>query len=96
METPETIQTSLQTGEWVTSIDFKDVYFHIPIQNLSRKYHRFHVQDKTYKFKALLFGLSTAPLEFTVVTKEVKLMALQRGIRVHQYQDDWSVRAKSH
>ena len=43
METPETIRTSLQTGEWVTSIDFKDTYFHIPIQNQSRKYLRFHV-----------------------------------------------------
>ena len=32
METPETIRTSLQQGEWVTSIDFKDAYFHIPIQ----------------------------------------------------------------
>ena len=31
METPETIRTSLQQGEWVTSIDFKDTYFHIPI-----------------------------------------------------------------
>ena len=31
METPETIRTSLQTGEWVTSIDFKDAYFHFPI-----------------------------------------------------------------
>ena len=30
METPETIRTSLQQGEWVTSIDFKDAYFHIP------------------------------------------------------------------
>ena len=27
METPETIRTSLQQGEWVTSIDFKDAYF---------------------------------------------------------------------
>ena len=26
METPETIRTSLQSGEWVTSIDFKDAY----------------------------------------------------------------------
>ena len=32
METPETIGTSLQTGEWVTSINFKDAYFHIPTQ----------------------------------------------------------------
>ena len=28
--------------------------------------------------------------------KEVKLMALQRGIRIHQYLDDWLVRAATH
>ena len=46
------------------------------------------VQDPT-------FDLSTTPMEFTVVAKEVKLMALQRGIRIHQYLDDWLVRASS-
>ena len=46
METPETIRTSLETGEWVTSIDFKDTYFHIPIHIHSRKYMRFHVQGR--------------------------------------------------
>ena len=96
METPETIRTSLQQGEWVTSIDFKDAYFHIPIQEQSRKYLRFHVQGQTYQFKALPFGLSTAPLEFTVLAKEVKLMAIHKGIRIHQYLDDWLVRARSH
>ena len=96
METPETIKTSLQQGEWVTSIDFKDAYFHIPIQAQSRKYLRFHIQGRTYQFKALPFGLSTAPMEFTVVAKEVKLMATHQGIRIHQYLDDWLVRAKSH
>ena len=39
--------------------------------------------------------LPTALLEFTVVVKEVKLMAIHRGIRIHQYLD-WSVRARSH
>ena len=96
METPETIRTSLQAGEWVTSIDFQDAYFHIPIQTRSRKYLRFHVEGKTYQFKALPFGLSTVPLEFTVVAKEVKLMALRQGIRIHQYLDDWLVRPTSH
>ena len=38
METPETIRTSLQQGEWVTSVDFEDAYFHIPKQEQSRKY----------------------------------------------------------
>ena len=51
---------------------------------------------QTYQFKALLFGLSTAPLEFTGVAKEVKLMAIHKGIRIHQYLDDWLVRARSH
>ena len=96
METPETIRTSLQQGEWVTSVDFKDAYFHIPIQEQSRKYLRFHVQGWTYQFKALPFGLSTAPMEFTVLAKEVKLMAIHKGIRIHQYLDDWLVRASSH
>ena len=55
-----------------------------------------HIQAQSYQFKALPFGLSTAPMEFTMVAKEVKLMTLQRGIRIHQYLDDWLVRARSH
>ena len=74
----ETIRTSFQQGEWVTSVDFKDAYFHIPIQEQSRKYLRFHIQGQAYQFKALPFGLSTAPLEFTVIPKEVKLMAIHK------------------
>ena len=37
METPETIRISLQQREWVTSLDFSDAYFHIPIHTGSRK-----------------------------------------------------------
>ena len=77
METPETI-TSLQAGEWVTSIDFKEAYFHIPIHSQSRKYMRFHLQGRSYQFKALPFGLSTAPMRFTVVAKEVKIWLFRR------------------
>ena len=93
METPETIRTSLQQGEWVSSIDFSDAYFHIPIHFTSRKFLRFHFQNQSYQFRALPFGLSTAPMEFTAVVKEVKLMAQSRGIRIHQYLDDWLIRA---
>ena len=95
METAETIRTSLSQGEWVTSIDFRDAYFHIPIHPQSRKYLRFHIQGNSYQFKALPFGLATAPMEFTTVVKEVKLMSLKQGIRIHQYLDDWLVRAHS-
>ena len=30
-----------------------------------------------------------------MVAKEVKLMALQRGMKIHHYLDDWLVRATS-
>ena len=93
METPETIRISLQQGEWITSLDFSDAYFHIPVHVKSRKYLRFHFQNQSYQFRALPFGLSTAPMEFTCVVKEVKLMAQSRGIRIHQYLDDWLIRA---
>ena len=93
METPKTIRLSLQKGEWVTSLDFSDAYFHIPISQRSWKYLRFHLNGQTYQFTALPFGLSTAPLEFTKVVKEVKLMAQSQGIRIQQYLDDWLVRA---
>ena len=93
METPETIRLSLQLGEWVTSLDFSDAYYHIPISQRSRKYLRFHLNSQTFQFTALPFGLSTGRLEFTKVVKEVKLMAQARGIRIHQYLDDWLLRA---
>ena len=93
METPETIRVSLQQGEWVTSLDFSDAYFHIPIHSGSQKYLRFHFQNQSFQFRDLPFGLSTAPMEFTYVVKEVKLMAQSRGIRIHQYLDDWLIQA---
>ena len=94
METPESIRLSLQPGEWVTSLNFSDAYFHIPITPSSRKILRFYYQDQTFQFRALPFGLSTAPMEFTIVVKEVKLMAQARNIQMHQYLDDWLIQAR--
>ena len=53
-----------------------DAYFHIPIHRRSRQFLRFHFQDQTYQFRALPFGPSIAPMEFTCVVKEVKLLRL--------------------
>ena len=91
----------IQTGDTGNGKDIPPTrgvgaYFHIPIQEQSRKYLRFHVHGQTYQFKALPFGLSTAPMEFTVVTKEVKLMAIHKDLRIHQYLDDSLMRPRSH
>ena len=96
METPESIRTSLIPGEWVSSIDLSDAYLHIPIHPNSRKYLRFCHRSQVFQFISLPFGLATAPQVFTMIVKEVKLMALSRGLRLHQYLDDWLIRSQSH
>ena len=95
METPESIRASLIREEWVSSIDLSDAYLHIPIHPNSRKYLRFCHKSQEFQFTSLPFGLATAPQVFTIIIKEVKLMALTRGIRRHQNLDDWLMRAHS-
>ena len=95
METPESIRTSLIPGEWVSSIDLSDAYLHIPIHSLSRKYLRFCHRSQVFQFTSIPFGLATAPQVFTMMVKEVELMALSRGLRLHQYLDDWLIRSQS-
>ena len=92
---PESIRISLRKGEWVTSVDLTDAYLHVPIHTQTQKYLRFHFKGVTYKFTSLSFGLATAPLIFTSIVKEVNLIALQSGIRLHQYLDDWLICAPS-
>ena len=85
METPESIQASPRRDKWITSIDLTDTYLHIPI----------HHQLQKYQFTSLPFSLTMAPLTFTSVVKEVRLVALQQGLRIHQYLDDWLIPAPS-
>ena len=95
METPESIRTSLIPGEWVSSIHLLDAYLHIPIHQNSRKYLRFCYRSQVFQFTSLPFGVATAPQVFTMIVKEVKQMALTRGLRLHQYLDDWLIRSQS-
>ena len=49
----------------------------------------FNVHGQTYQFKALQFSLATAPLDFTRVVKEGKLILWSRIIQGHRYLDNW-------
>ena len=48
----ETIRTSLQQGEWVTSVDFKDAYFHIHTQELVNKVSAAGLTDELREIRA--------------------------------------------
>ena len=84
---------SVIKGEWLVSIDLKDAFFHVLIHPDSQHWLCFHVDKQTYRFKALPLRLVTAPLYFMRIVKRLVLQS--RGIRVHQYLDDWLLRANT-
>ena len=95
METAEVIRNSICKGEWVVSLDLTDAYFHIPIHQKSQNLLQFHAGGWSFQFRALPFGIATAPLKFIGIAREVKLMLQNKGIQIHQYLDDWLLRAPS-
>ena len=91
----ETIRTTLQQWEWVTSIDFKNAYFHIPIQEQSRTYHMscpgsdIPVQSTVFRSVHCTHGAHCS-------SKGVETDGHRKGIIIHQYLHDWLVKATSH
>ena len=85
METAEYIRKSIRA------------YFDVPIHPQSQKYLRFKKKKGGGGGVPILatpfFGVATAPLEFTCIVKEVKLIAQARNLRIHQYLDDWLLRS---
>ena len=61
METVASVLLYVREGDLLASLDLKDAYFQIPIHGSSRKLLRFMSEGTVYQFKALCFGLSTAP-----------------------------------
>ena len=88
METPRGILSSVVPEMWATSVDLKDAYFHVPIRKSARKFLRFTSQGRVFQFKALPFGLTTAPLVFTKLLQTVVGYLHSRGVDIHIYFDD--------
>ena len=93
METVASVLLSLREGDFLASLDLKDAYFQIPIHRSSRKLLRFMSEGTVYQFRALCFGLSSAPQVFTRAFVVVSAWAHSHGIRLLWYLDDWLVLA---
>ncbi|KAK7115576.1 hypothetical protein V1264_001416 [Littorina saxatilis] len=91
METPTSVREALRPGDWATSVDLTDAYFHVLIHVTDRKWLRFPWGGKAYQFRALLFGLSLAPWIFTMVVRQLCALLRQEGIRLRAYLDDWLI-----
>ena len=71
-KTAKIIQESLDQGQWMTSIDLPDVYFHIAMALWTHKYLRCMVLGEVYQFLFLPFCLAIAPREFTAVAQGIE------------------------
>ena len=79
----------------MVSIDLKEAYLQVPGHPDSHKYLRFVAFDKPYQFRALCFGLATAPQVFTRVTAPISSILHSLRIRIRHYLDDWRIQANS-
>ena len=78
METPATVLKFLRRGDWMVSLDLKDAYFQVPIHPRSRHFLRFVWQGRPWQFRALCFGLTSAPYVFTRVMAVISVRAHTR------------------
>ena len=91
METAQSVLQSLRQGDWMVSLDLQDAYLQVPVHPASCRYLRFCVGDTVYQFRALCFGLSSAPQVFTRIMAPVSSIMHRHGFRLLRYLDDWLV-----
>ena len=95
METIQSVLLSIRQGDWMASIDLREAYLQVPVHPESRPFLRFVSNGHVYQFKALCFGISTAPQIFTRVMAPVSAILHSMGIRMRRYLDDWLVQSSS-
>jgi hypothetical protein len=88
MEDMRTIRPLIRQGDWLTKIDLKDAYLHVPIHPADRRFLAFHWKGRSYQFRVLPFGLATAPWIFTRLMKIVTHRLRTQGMRLASYLDD--------
>ena len=95
METIQSVLLSFRQDDWMASNDLKEAYLQVPVHPDSRPFLRFVSEGHTFQFKALCFGLSTAPQVFSRVMAPISAILHSWGIRMRRYLDDWLVQSSS-
>ena len=95
METMRSVIAAIRPADFAVSLDLSDAYFHVGIHPAFRKYLRFTDGTSVFQFKALPFGLSSAPRVFTRLMLAIASCLRLQGIRLLQYLDDWLILSSS-
>ena len=82
------LRDKISVSDWLVSIDLEDAYLHVPVFRPHWKYLRFIFEGVHYQWRALPFGICTAPWLFTRITSPITSFLHQRGIEFDPYIDD--------
>ncbi|XP_013909106.1 PREDICTED: ubiquitin carboxyl-terminal hydrolase 7-like [Thamnophis sirtalis] len=67
MSSLKSILQGIRKGDFLASVDLTEAYLHIPILPAHRQFLRFSHKSRHYQYRALPFGLASAPRTFTKV-----------------------------
>ncbi|XP_039189596.1 kelch-like protein 14 isoform X2 [Crotalus tigris] len=94
MQSLRSILGGIRQGDFLASIDLTEAYLHIPIHPAHRRFFRFCYRGRHFQYKALPFGLSSAPRVFKIL--DVLATQLRKvPIRIQCYRDDILIQASS-
>ena len=83
METTQSVLRSIRPGDWMVSLALQDAYLQVPFHHDSRRYLRFVVGRRTYRFRVLCFGLTTTPRVFVRIMAPVSAILHKFGRLTH-------------
>ena len=95
MEDKEVVSTLIEKDDFLASIDLKDAFFTIPLNEKSKKFTVFEFENKRYQYNVLPFGLSSSPRIFTKILKCVISFLRSEGLKITAYLDDILICSKS-
>ena len=73
---------------YMASIDLKDAYYSVPIDESHQKFLKFQCQEALYQFTCLAQGLSSTPRLFTKLLNAVFSYLRRKGHISSSYLDD--------
>ncbi|GFS55953.1 hypothetical protein TNCV_2564261 [Trichonephila clavipes] len=77
----------LQEAKVYTTLDLKNGFFHVDVNEDCRKFTSFIVPDGQFEFNKVLFGLSTSPSVFQRYIYSIFLNLMNKGLIIF-YMDD--------
>ena len=89
MEGLKEVRVLLREGDYMTKIDIKSAFYHIPLHPKVRKYFQFRFQGRVYQWRFLPMGWNGSPMWFARFTRAMAKRLRAEGIRVIYVDDLW-------